>query len=340
MFILALLLLGGTAYAKTQTLDSVSVSLKSVKENGAGTPYACYISSSWNTEIDSIEASVPIDQRYPGQAVTFTVVVRPREGYRFNAKAKVSASGGKLASKTVKASRVTTKINYTVHAQLEPVESAWFEDDYILKWTKVERASNYEVRLEGAYYKTLQASGTRIDLSRYLTDENDGLRIYIRAVPKSSQSWLDPGDWMQVDDAGYAVGDNTVSGVFSGNGNYVRFVENDGGSDRWYASGWQFINGAWYYFDPQTGFAKTGWLYYADSWYYFDPQTQEMSTGWICLNGYWFWLDPSSGKMLTGWVQTAPMGPWYYLDPVSGAMWHDTYTPDGYYVGSDGAWVP
>lgn len=30
-------------------------------------------------------------------------------------------------------------------------------------------------------------------------------------------------------------------------------------------------------------------------------------------------------------------GKWYYLDS-SGKMLHNTYTPDGYYVGSSGAW--
>ena len=70
--------------------------------------------------------------------------------------------------------------------------------------------------------------------------------------------------------------------------------------------------GWWYRFEDGSWPAET-WLYWNNDWYYFDP----------------------SGYMATGWRQWH--GQYYFLDPHSGAMWHDTMTPDGYYVGSDGA---
>lgn len=33
-------------------------------------------------------------------------------------------------------------------------------------------------------------------------------------------------------------------------------------------------------------------------------------------------------------------GSWYYFSKDTGLMLHDTYTPDGYYVGPDGRWIP
>ncbi|GLC80939.1 hypothetical protein [Lacrimispora brassicae] len=40
--------------------------------------------------------------------------------------------------------------------------------------------------------------------------------------------------------------------------------------------------------------------------------------------------------MKTGWVQVN--GTWYYLN-ADGRMASDTVTPDGYRVGTDGAWL-
>ena len=39
--------------------------------------------------------------------------------------------------------------------------------------------------------------------------------------------------------------------------------------------------------------------------------------------------------MQTGWITVD--GKEYYLDPESGAMYENTVTPDGYFVGPDGA---
>ena len=78
-------------------------------------------------------------------------------------------------------------------------------------------------------------------------------------------------------------------------------------------TGWQFINGAWYYMD-NNGYMLTGWQY---------------------INNRWYFLHNPNGNMITGWVQTN--GLWYYCD-ASGAMLTNTYTPDGYYVDGNGVW--
>jgi glucan-binding YG repeat protein len=43
-----------------------------------------------------------------------------------------------------------------------------------------------------------------------------------------------------------------------------------------------------------------------------------------------------SGTMVTGWINWKSK--WYYCGN-DGAMYTNTTTPDGYKVGSDGAWV-
>ncbi|MFU0811160.1 hypothetical protein [Olsenella sp. AGMB03486] len=107
----------------------------------------------------------------------------------------------------------------------------------------------------------------------------------------------------------------------------------------------------WYYF-AQSGTMQTGWLNDGGTWYWLTG-SGAMGTGWQLVNGAWYWFA-DNGAMRTGWQKIN--GSWYCLSG-SGAMLHDCWvgnyylgssgamltnatTPDGYYVGADGAWVP
>ena len=117
-------------------------------------------------------------------------------------------------------------------------------------------------------------------------------------------------------------------------------------------SGWQKINGRWYYFsqgkkekhpaypnsalyiftgcEMQTGWVKdagkwyylgsdgamrTGWVKVSGKWYYMN-YSGVMQTGWNFIGGSWYYMD-SSGAMVTGWANIG--GKWYYMNS-SGAM--------------------
>ena len=82
-------------------------------------------------------------------------------------------------------------------------------------------------------------------------------------------------------------------------------------------SSWIDINNTWYYMGA-SGYMQTGWLNYGGGWYYLDSVNGNMRVGWISLNNVWYYLNPSNG----------------------GRMDADTYTPDGYYVDSTGAYQP
>lgn len=58
-------------------------------------------------------------------------------------------------------------------------------------------------------------------------------------------------------------------------------------------------------------------------------------SSWQYIDNVWYYFN-ETGYMVTGWVQWNSK--WYYLSD-SGAMLANTTTPDGYYVGSDGAWI-
>jgi glucan-binding YG repeat protein len=114
-------------------------------------------------------------------------------------------------------------------------------------------------------------------------------------------------------------------------------------------SGWQQLNGNWYYFDPNNSNKAnvSKWMQLDNHWFYFNDYGI-MQTGWLKLNGYWYYLNPISdgtmGAALTGWICAGPNGPWYYLETEpngeipEGAMYTERTTPDGYYVNENGEW--
>lgn len=102
-------------------------------------------------------------------------------------------------------------------------------------------------------------------------------------------------------------------------------------------TGWQKIDGKWYFFDEKSGAMKKGWIsnngktYYLGTdgvmvigfnevngeTYYFDG-SGKMLLGWQKLDGKWYFFDEKLGAMRKGWIFWS--GSWFYLDPESGVM--------------------
>ena len=155
---------------------------------------------------------------------------------------------------------------------------------------------------------------------------------------KSNQNWyyqkqgqLVQNDWVKDKGTWYFMNDKGImfnqTWLYQG-GNWYAFKS----SGAMIASDWLYDNGSWYYL-KDSGSMATGWLKDGGSWYYLN-NSGSMATGWVKDSGSWYYLK-DSGAMATGWVKDG--GQWYYLDS-TGKMLHNTYTPDGYYVGNSGAW--
>ncbi len=108
----------------------------------------------------------------------------------------------------------------------------------------------------------------------------------------------------------------------------------------WLRDGWRYkamnktyLSGGWYY------------LYYNGlfDWYYFNDEGW-MLDGWFANGGETYYLhtthDWSRGRMYMGWQVID--GKWYYFrmkaDGKEGTLMRNSYTPDGHFVGADGAW--
>ncbi|MFT8352948.1 hypothetical protein [Clostridium saccharoperbutylacetonicum] len=101
-------------------------------------------------------------------------------------------------------------------------------------------------------------------------------------------------------------------------------------------SGWQKDDKGQWYLANEKGEVETGWQKDTNGNWYLLQDTGVMSTGWQQVNGAWYYLNKTYGNMSKGWLQDVS-GKWYYLSE-DGSMAHDTYI-NGYYVGSDGAWI-
>lgn len=135
--------------------------------------------------------------------------------------------------------------------------------------------------------------------------EDDDREIFTPGHKPSEESYRYEGTWIE-DENGWKL--------LAKDGSYP--------VNRWAIVTWNGLD-SWYFFNNK-GYIITGWFDYEGTVYYLNPDT-----------------GTNKGKMMTGWQEIS--GKWYYFheqsDGKKGSMLKNTVTPDGYKVGSDGAWV-
>lgn len=123
--------------------------------------------------------------------------------------------------------------------------------------------------------------------------------------------------------------------------------------DKWYYVGkdgamvkndWvKHTDGNWYYLGSDGAMITTQWIPGANNngkWYYVNEKGIMQTNSWIegrgNYYGYWYYVGEDGAMVTNKWIEGAG-SKWYYLGE-DGAMLTNTTTPDGYWVGSDGAW--
>ena len=255
------------------------------------------------------------------------------DDYRFSSIDKgdvdLSGDGGSVTSvsrSSDERSNDTLKVSITLSRldgddddgdyDLEINDLNWDEDDGTAYWEEPEDAERYEVRLycDGdAVTSVKTTTDDSYDFSSEFTGSGD-YYFRVRAVYNSSNK----GSWEESD----------VLSVSSSEARDIR--ENGGSSSSYYSSG--SSSGG----PGVTQNASTGaWLLDSVGWWYCNPDKTYPVNQWQYIDNYWYYFN-ESGYMVTGWVYWN--NKWYYCSD-SGAMLANTTTPDGYYVGADGAWI-
>lgn len=103
-------------------------------------------------------------------------------------------------------------------------------------------------------------------------------------------------------------------------------------SDSWYVSSTDAssISGG-----IKSGSSTGAWLQDSVGWWYCNADRSYTVNNWQFIDNKWYYFN-EVGYMKTGWILWNSK--WYYCG-TDGAMLANTTTPDGYYVGSDGAWI-
>ncbi len=337
----------GTAYASD--ISSVSISFREEKtEPGTVWEAEPYCSSS-SYSISDVSWAYDRDSWVPARKLTCTVTLQAEDENKFTKNPSVSVSNGeKVVANRRDPDVLEVKLNYIPKMKLPAPGGVYFNDEYTLEWEKVSYAAGYEIRVSRngssvATKKIGSRNETEADISEYASDDEDIITVELRSVgPSNKKSYIQDSDWYAFDETLESTGDSTYYGQYR---DYTLTNTDDEGHKE-YASGWQQVNGNWFYFDPAAGnvAVHSAWREINGSWYYFN-QDGKMLTGLTVIDNQEYYLSPESGAMMTGWVRSGPDGPWYYFNDMTdaevplGARLRNTVTPDGYPLDQEGNWI-
>jgi choline binding protein I len=298
---------------------------------------------------------------------TYTITLNAQEGYSFSDSTNVEVYGStsvNVQKRTNKEIKLKAK-TYPYHV-LANVKKITIDNDKAT-WEKVPYANKYNVVVyytnkngdEKESKKTVSTNNVNL---KGITDKYEDVRVSVQAVKgtKDYDKFVSNSDYVfadgTVDDdkspdvyrftvptansngtvkTPNATNNETTTNTPSTNNNQNTSTSQNEG---WNGSGdnWSYIH---------NGQLVKGWLGINDSDWYLLDNNGKMQIGWQFVDNGWYLMNPAHdgtyGKMLTGWQEVN--GKWYYLntnhDGNYGRMLSNQRTPDGCFVGEDGAWM-
>ena len=241
---------------------------------------------------------------------------------------------------------LTFKLDKLENGDLTVTGARWDEGNGTAEWDENPNARYYQVRL---YRNDSSVTGTRTTQEDYyefagsITRKGD-YYFEVRAVGGGSEK----GDW-ESSDAWYvssAEADEISDGYDDGPGDWNSWGSNGGpgvtgggygpgggpGS-----SGGPGVTGGSH--GPGSGICSGSggnWCLDQYGWWFRYPDGSWPHNDWQCIDGTWYCFN-NSGYIRYGWINWENQ--WYYCDS-NGSMLVNTRTPDGYYVGGNGVWIP
>ncbi len=295
----------------------------------------------------------------PRKSYNYTITILPADGYYFNSSTAVHVDGAtEVTIRSVTRDTLKIRVKTYPFAVLDaPSNIVIDEAAKEVKWDAVDYAKSYSIII---YYTTSggndrqttkTTSKTYYDLSGYLGKYND-VTVSVRAVKGSADGdkFICNSDYVYPDGS---VDEDNSDGIYefdvpvadSGNSSSSSSSgSSSGSSSAAVTEGWAGSGNNWCYY--RDGKKVTGWLGISSNEWYFMTGNGDMLSGLQYVDGNYYYFNQSHdgtyGKMLVGWQYIN--GSWYYFnqshDGTYGAMYINRHTPDGYYVGSDGVWIP
>lgn len=340
--------------AHAAAIPTLIVNMKETRGQAGEVWDAEPVVQSMNCEIEDYDWAYDRGSWKPGKKVTVTVTVGADEDSNFTSNTNVVVINGEKSTANKSGSKYVVKINYIPKVQLAQPTGIYYEDETTLCWQEVEYAGGYEVQIkrDGQFYKTVPVSGknnVECDLSEYVTDDYTYTCSVRATAPSGKMAYITASDWVDFDGQEVSMLPSTTAGNFLGTGAYKKFVDSNGTT----VTGWQEINGTWYYFNPENySYAVTGTVAEIGGYKYSFDENGHMLTGWKKeADGYWYLYNSDLnmqipyGAARTGWVQSSPTSPWYFLNDgriegyPQGAMLVNGTTPDGFTVNENGEWI-
>lgn len=308
-------------------ISSVSLKVSSNIEVGESDSDIEITTSSGKYYVDGYEVTnEPDDEWEEGDKPKVTVTLYPEDGYYFSTsftKSKITLTGDDATVSSISDDEDELVIKLTLDAlddsdsdyELDVTNLEWDDSDGVAYWEEAEDAKKYEVRLyrgSSSVTSAITTTNTYYNFSSYFTKSGD-YTFKVRAVYNSSNK----GSWEESDEL--SVSSSEAADIRENGGSSVSNSSSSSSS----SSG------------GPSGTAKGAWLKDDIGWWYCNADRSYPISCWQYIDNYWYYFD-GSGYMVTGWVYWNNV--WYYCGS-SGAMLTNTWTPDGYYVGSDGAWI-
>ena len=165
--------------------------------------------------------------------------------------------------------------------------------------------------------------------------------------PNAKQGWVTEGT-----NRYYYVDGIKVTGWQGINGAFYYF-NNDGvmhtgwiqdGANKKYlntngilVAGWQKIAGKWYYFNPDGAMITPGWQVIGGNRYYFNADGTMIESGWQAINGAFYYFN-TDGTMHTSWIQDGANRKYLNANGILVAGWQ-TIEGKWYYFEADGSMI-
>lgn len=313
-------------------IDSIHLNVNSTIEAGSSSGTVSITTEDSNYRVGSVEITNNDDDWRGGMRPRVRFSLYASSGYYFNSSSRniftFTGDEASFASARREDDRstlvVTINLGRLDNGDLSVTGLYWDESSGTAYWDENYSARSYQVRLfrgSSSVTSSRSTSNTYYDFASDITRRGD-YYFEVRAVGSGSErgEWETSDTWYvsaaEADDLSYEYPSSGSSGPgASGSGNSG---SSSGGGPGVVGSGggyWCLDQYGWWYRNQNGSYTVNNWQV-IDGLYYFFNESGYMRVGWIPWNNKWYYCGPD------------------------GSLQANTQTPDGYYVGGDGVWIP